>query len=252
MAQAAETKDLARVDRDASQPITPMEMLQIAVEKGTDLDQLQKLMDLHERWEANNARKAFVAAKAAFKSEAPEITKNRHVGFESRRTDSRTDYDYAPLDQIAEAVSPILSKHGLSYAWETDQLDGGLIRVTCILTHVLGHSERVSLQASPDQSGNKNPIQAIGSTITYLERYTLLAALGMATKEQDNDGGAREELIDEGHKARLIALMREVNADTAKFLNYLGIDCLDNLPLSRLNEATQALEAKRKNKGAEA
>ena len=43
-------------------------------------------------------------------------------------------------------------------------------------------------ETSPDDSGGKNPIQSIGSTITYLERYTILALTGLATKEQDDDG----------------------------------------------------------------
>lgn len=33
--------------------ITPMHMLQVAMEKGADLDRLQQLMGLQERWEAN-------------------------------------------------------------------------------------------------------------------------------------------------------------------------------------------------------
>ena len=42
-----------------AQAVTPMQMLQIAVEQGADLDRLEKLMDMQERWEANEARKAF-------------------------------------------------------------------------------------------------------------------------------------------------------------------------------------------------
>ena len=61
-----------------------------------------------------------------------------------------------------------------------------------------GHSESVTLSAPPDDSGKKNNIQQIASTVTYLERYTLLAATGTAVKEQDDDGsasGMSEELI---------------------------------------------------------
>ena len=34
-------------------PVTPMEMLTIAVQQNADLDKLQKLMDLQDRWEKN-------------------------------------------------------------------------------------------------------------------------------------------------------------------------------------------------------
>ena len=60
--------------------------------------------------------------------------------------------------------------------------------MTCVLTHVLGHSERVPMQSGRDESGGKNSIQGLGSTVTYLQRYTLLAATGMAVKGPDNDG----------------------------------------------------------------
>ena len=236
-------------ERAPATAVTPMQMLQVAVERGANLDQLQKLMDLQERWEAKEAEKAFVTAKAAFKAEAPKLTKNKHVGFDSRRGGDRTDYNHATLDHIADELSPVLSQRGLSYSWETEQAEGGLIRVTCILTHVMGHSERVSLQAGPDQSGNKNSIQAVGSTVTYLQRYTLLAATGMATADQDSDGMQPVEFIDAEQKERLIALMKEVDADVPKFLKYLGVDAIDELPASAYDDAVAALEKKRKGNG---
>jgi hypothetical protein len=67
------------------------------------------------------------------------------------------------------------------------------IAVTCVLTHKMGHSEETTLKAIPDTSGNKNTVQAIGSTVTYLERYTLLAAMGMAAAGMDNDGRMADE-----------------------------------------------------------
>ena len=224
--------------------ITPMQMLQIAVEKGASLEQLSKLMDLQERWEANEARKAFVVAKAAFKADAPKLGKNKTVSYgEGNR---KTTYDHATLDHVAETLSPVLSKHGLAYSWQTEQADAGLITVTCVLTHVLGHSERVSLRASPDTSGSKNGIQAVGSTVTYLQRYTLLAITGMATTDQDNDGaGGPVEYISADQKQELIALMKETKADTVAFLKYFGVESLDVLPVTEFDRAVAALNKKK-------
>lgn len=247
MESSAVTKIEPRHDVPA--PITPMQMLQIAVEQNADLDKLSKLMDLQERWEANEARKEFVAAKAAFKAEAPTILKNKHVGFESRKTDSRTDYDHATLDNVADTLSPLLSEHGLSYSWETEQTDGGMIRVTCVLTHVRGHSERVSLQAGADNSGNKNPIQAIGSTVTFLQRYTLLAATGTATKGQDDDGsGSETTYITDTQVEEIMKEVTEVGADANAFLEYLGADGFTKIPAKKYGMAKAALDKKRKAK----
>lgn len=221
--------------------ITPMQMLQIAVEQNADLEKLAKLMDLQERWEANEARKAFVAALNAFKVEPPTIIKNKSASF-----GGRTAYDYATLDQVAAVIGAALSAHGLSHRWEIEHLPENQIRVTCILTHERGHSERVSMQAGPDMSGSKNGIQASGSTVTYLERYTLLAATGLAAKGQDGDGFRDTDPISEAQKAELIALQKEVGADTAAFLKYMGIGSLDALPASKFKDAKAALERKRK------
>lgn len=166
--------------------ITPMAMLQIAVEQGADLDKLTKLMDLHERYEKNEAKKAFVVAMSDFKANPPEIFKNKHVSYTTQK--GKTEYDHATLDQVSIVIGVALSKHGLAHRWITEQVDGR-IKVTCVITHSMGHSESVSLQSSADDSGGKNSIQAIGSAVTYLQRYTLLAATGMAVQDQDDDGG---------------------------------------------------------------
>ena len=46
-------------------PVTPMEMLDRAVSNGASVETLERLMNLQERWEANQARKAFDDAMAA-------------------------------------------------------------------------------------------------------------------------------------------------------------------------------------------
>lgn len=176
--------------------ITPMAMLQIAVQQGADLDKLQKLMDLQERWEASEARKAFVSAMSDFKANPPDLIKNKHVSFQTAK--GKTEYDHATLDQVSLAIGTALSKHGLSHRWVTDQADGR-IKVTCMITHSMGHSESVSLHSAADDSGGKNSIQAIGSAVTYLQRYTLLAATGMAVQDQDDDGkGQSNNVLPDG------------------------------------------------------
>ena len=172
----------------AAPVVTPMTMLAMAIEKGTSVEQLTQLMALQERWEANEARKAFDAALAAFKANAPALVKDKRVSFETQK--GRTEYNHATLGNVATNVAKALSEHGLSHRWDVSQGDGGVVSVTCILTHVLGHRERTTMQSSLDQSGGKNNIQALGSATTYLQRYTLLAAVGLATVEQDDDGAA--------------------------------------------------------------
>lgn len=191
-------------DREVAAPMpgpaanSPMGMMLAALNQGAQLEQIEKMMDLQERWEHREAEKAFNDALAAFKAEAVEVLKRKTVDFTSQK--GRTHYKHAELSDVVEAVGPALSRHGFAWSWKTNQ-EGGLIRVTCILKHRQGHSDSVSLEASSDQSGNKNSIQAIASTVTYLQRHTLKAITGVSEKGDDNDGNgadsAAEEIRDE-------------------------------------------------------
>jgi hypothetical protein len=168
--------------------VTPMRLLEIATQRGGSVDELAKLMDLQLRWEQNQAKKAFDAAVSAAKSEIPVIIKNREVDFTSSK--GRTNYRHEDFAVIARTIDPILAQHGLSYRFRTSSKPNEPVIVTCILAHRDGHSEENSLDASRDDTGNKNGIQAIGSTITYLQRYTLKAALGIAVSADDDGRGA--------------------------------------------------------------
>lgn len=224
--------------------LTPMDMVGRAVASGASIEVVEKLMALHERWEANQGRKAFDEAMAAAKAEIPVIFKSREVDFTSPK--GRTHYRYEDLAEIAKTINPILGKHGLSYRFRTTSPANEPVTVTCIVSHRLGYSEENSLSAGRDESGNKNSIQAIGSTLTYLQRMTLKAALGLAASS-DDDGKAAEavETITDDQVNTLRDLIEEVGADLPKFCAYLRVEALADLRQSDFKRAVVALEAKR-------
>jgi len=156
--------------------ITPAQMVVMAIEQNADLDKLEKLMGLMERDEAKHAKKAYIIAMSEFRARCPSIEKTR-TGHKIK---------YAGLAETIDQIKDLLSECSLSHSWKTDQCDGN-ISVTCTVTHINGHSESTSLAAPPDTSGSKNSIQAVGSTITYLQRYTMYAILGLASQEMDTD-----------------------------------------------------------------
>ena len=238
-----EAKELQLTTRHEAAAYTPPQLLQLAIEKGAGVDQLGKLMDLQIAWEANEARKAFVSAMNAFKTAPPKLEKTKTVSFKE------TKFKHATLDNVCEIVGAALSEHGLSHRWEVQQ-DGTAIKVTCVLTHELGHSERVSMQAGADATGSKNAIQAIGSAVTYLQRYTLLSATGLAAKNQDDDGNKAGlgEPISAEQKETLIALIKETGTDTARFLAWAKAESLDDLPAGKFKDAKEFLEMKKARK----
>lgn len=162
---------------------TPADLLRLAIDKGLDLPTLERLMDLQDRYEGKQAKRAYDSAFAAFKAEAVTILKGRKVTDGPLRGKS-----YAELHDVVNAVTPALSKHGLSSAWKLTKDDRDWIEVTCYLRHVAGHEESVSMGGPPDVGGAKNAIQARASTKSYLERYTLKAITGLSEQDDDDDG----------------------------------------------------------------
>ena len=198
---------------------TPSDLIRVALERGATIEQMEQLIKLQERMEATEARKAFVAAMAAFKADGPlVITKDGEVDFKTDK--GRTTYRHETIGNVLRAVTPRLAAHGLSHGWVVRQdVKSQEITVDCVLTHLAGHAEVVTLTAPADKSGSKNAIQSIGSTVSYLKRYTLLAALGLASEDEDDDAGAGAKTRQQANsKNEPPAPSRENNGPTGRGL----------------------------------
>lgn len=222
---------------------SPVGVMMSALKQGASLEQVEKMMDLQDRWQRGEARKAYDAAFAAFKGEAVSIFKGRKVTDGPLKGKS-----YAELHDWVDAVTPALSKHGLSSSWKLTKDEPAWMEVTCYLRHVGGHEESVSMGGPPDAGGAKNAIQARASTMSYLERYTLKAITGLSEAGDDTDGRppAQKEKITQEQVANLEALGEEVKANMSQFLKYLKVEKLEDLPAVKYDSAIKALEGKRK------
>lgn len=185
-------QDMQRVISNG-QPLTihnsasPMQQLMAAASQGLDLSVVEKALELQDRWERNEARKAYFEDLAKFKATPMIVEKNKGVSFATRG--GTTSYTHATLDEVVATVTGPLSDNGFGFYWNMENdLDAQKVTVTCVLSHRLGHTEQVSLSSRADNSGGKNAIQADGSAIAYLQRYTLLAITGAATRDADDDG----------------------------------------------------------------
>ncbi len=219
---------------------TPANLLGIAVQQNADIEKIEKLMDLQIRWEKNEAKKAYVVAMTEFKKNPPEILKQTVVSYTVGTRE--TTYNHASLDHVAEKINVALSKHGLFASWPQSQSESG-ITVTCKITHEGGHSEETSLTAAADLSGSKNAIQGLGSTITYLQRYTILALTGLAAKGMDNDGnvpGEEPEPIRESQIEDIFKLQAEKKITSDDFAKRVqrkyGVDNIDRLDCEQADE----------------
>lgn len=162
--------------------VGPSELLRVAVDKDLDIAKLEKLMEMQTVWEAKEARKEFFKAMAEFQGLCPVIKKKK----------KGHNYKYAPICDIVSQAGKIITKCGLSYRFEQNA-EQGMISITCIVSHLSGHSESVTMQGELDSSGSKNTIQSRASTVTYLTRYTFTGSFGIATADEDMDGRLPEE-----------------------------------------------------------
>jgi hypothetical protein len=224
------------------------DLVRLALDKGVDVEVLERLVALEERATARFARQAYFAALAGFQAEVPPIRKTQAVRFDER-PGAKIAYYYARLSDIEKVVRPIALNWGLSWSFDSEY-DEGELRVTCKVVHIDGHEETASFAAPSAKQAKMNVIQAAGSTRSYAKRYALIDALGLSIAEDDDDGRASgaegsTEPITTSQLADLTALIQEVGADKEKFYAWLRVDMLADLPQDRYDEARDALERKR-------
>lgn len=211
---------------------TPATMLREAIVRGLPPETIERFMALYERWQASEARKLFDDAIANAKAEIPPIVRNA-TGHNSKK--------YVDFAQIAKTVDPILVKHGLSYRFRSEQ--GERINVTCILSHRAGHSEETTLSGPADTTGNKNAVQAIGSTLTYLQRYSLIQALGLAAANDDDgkEGGAGPMLEAEDIQ-NLRDMMKASGCPEPHFLKWAKAEKIEDIPAAYYDSCVDAIK----------
>lgn len=158
-------------------------LIEKAIEKGTPTDQINKLIELRDSWELNEARKKYLVAFTGFQSKCPVLKKKSLI------TTSDKSYSYATLGDIVTEIKPILKEFGLSYRWEIalGSAEEALITCSCVVSHMDGHYEETTISAEVDSASEMNKIQQRGSTIAYLHRLTLISALGLSTGDEETD-----------------------------------------------------------------
>lgn len=181
-----------KATEDRSMPVaqpsmTPMQMLGHALQQGMPIETLRELMQMKKEWEADEARKAYAKALAAMKATIPiEVFKRKKVDIPGG-----AKFRHAELADVVDAAVEAMGKFGFVHTWKPTAQTSEYLEITCIITHELGHKEETTLRSEYDSSNSKMPsLHRLGSTVTYLERYTLVAALGVAAKNIDDDGMA--------------------------------------------------------------
>lgn len=235
----------------AGSPEEASGLVALAIRERVAPEVLEKLVALQERISDRNARAAFMQAVAKFREACPPIMKTReNTQFEVTRDGRRQKARYAPLEEIDRVARPVAASFGLAWTWDT-KVEGPLMHVTCRILHELGHSESSTVSMPWESKAGSSPQQKYGSTQTYGMRYSLIAALGLTTADEDVDGqGASDvEVISPSQAAELRALLKELAVAEVRITKWARVESIEQLPAARYQEAVRFLEEKRR-KGA--
>ena len=166
-----------------------------ATNPNIDVEKMERLLDMQERIIAREAEQDFNAAMAQLQAELPAVVRDA----ENSSTGSR----YAKLETIARAIMPKITGQGFSLSYGTDNcpLDDHY-RVTCLVSHIGGHTRRYHADVPTDLTGlkgnpNKTRTHAFGSTMSYGRRYLLCLIFNVTLVNEDDDGVAAGGKISE-------------------------------------------------------
>ena len=178
---------LATIEREESKAVaatSPTRLIEMAISQNADVDKLERLMDMQERWERREAEKAFNRAMSEFQSICPRIVKSKQGH----------GYKYATLGDIQAQIKDTARQCGISWRWETKEQSDDRLTVKCIITHVDGHHEETESTTYIEQPNKmQSRTQMVGVATTYAQRYSLIGALGVSTADEDMDGRLPQE-----------------------------------------------------------
>lgn len=125
---------------------------------------------------------------------------------------------YVPLENVAQSITDVATKNGLSYSQEPTVVDG-VVSVTTLVMHSSGEwIEYEPLRLKPD----KNNIQGCGSAITYAKRYALSAIFGITSdKDDDGNGAVNYEQVNNQRSQKRPAQKSELSAKANKLFSQL-------------------------------
>jgi len=172
----------------------------LALDPGTDVEKLERMIGMYERLQAREAELAYNVAKGRIlkKLAGIKIVKNR-----------------AALYEIENGKPQKSSYEAFKY----EPLECGGILIRGLLKHLPGgHYEDSFMPAPLDTTGGKSEVQAVGSTNSFLRRYVACNIFNIVVVGDDDDGTGGT--IDETQTKTIVELINNAGAGP-KFLKYM-------------------------------
>lgn len=222
----------------------------MARDESVDLSRLERLMEMHERVSARQAKQAYAEALAAMQAEMPLIVERGAI----RHGDNKPVIArYALWEDVVQQITPVMRKHGFAITFRIGRQNERIL-VTGVLTHRGGHSEETTMDLPVDAGPGRNAVQAIGSSTSYGKRYAAAALLNFVSgMERDDDGaaGGGEAVISDEQYETLRKLIAEHGVKIDQFVRFFRIESVPDLPAARFEEAVRMIRQRARNTSGE-
>jgi hypothetical protein len=215
-----------------------------ASDPSTDVDKLDRLLGMYERITGHQAQQAFDTAMSAAQSEMRRIAADSN--------NSQTKSRYASFAAMDRALRPLYTKHGFGLSYDTGEgAPEGCVRVVCRVSHNGGDRREYHVDMPADGKGAKGgdvmtKTHATGAALTYGQRYLLKLIFNIAVGEDDDGNGAGPDAarITDEQADEIQALIESVGADRARFLRFMQVERIADIPARNYRAAINALSAK--------
>ncbi len=200
------------------------------------------MLDLHERWMQARAAEKFGAALAAFQAECPQIHKSRTT------KGGKWNFTYASLDDVMRVATPIMARHGISTAFDSEHVaqDKGpaVINVT-VRVRVGSYSEDRKFGCPVPTDLNASQPQQWGAALSYAKRYALCAAMNIVVTDEDQDAANVMDYITMDQASQIERLLKESGANRQRFFEWAQIEGLEDMQKADFAKAVDMLQRKK-------
>jgi hypothetical protein len=209
-----------------------------------DPQQVLQLYEIHQRMQADAARKEFMAAFNAAQAEMAPIARDA--------SNPQTRSKYATHAALDKAMRPIYTKHGFSQSFNTAEGGPELhVRALLYLSHKAGHERVFQADIPCDGKGAKGndvmtKTHAVGSAMQYARRYLTLLAWDIAVVDDDGNAASRPQpLITDAQADVILGLLSETNTEPPQFFAWAKVESVSDIRACDFEKVIGLLKAKR-------
>lgn len=239
----------------ASERTDVLALLTKAIDNGTPVETMERLLAMHERVADRQAKSEFMDAMTSFHATCPPIPRNR-TGEVVTKSGGKYSFDYADLDSIAATTRPVCQALGLSWVWDT-KVDGPLMVVKCTLTHVGGHSESSSCTLPHESKSGASAAQKYTMAQTTGKRLSLTNVLGLTMVDPGSGVDTPSPKIDDGQASDIETMLDpfnkhedpQIRSVKPNLLAWLGAASVADIEARDYHRAVKAIEGKMRDFG---